>query len=62
MSDGEVSSGEEHVALGDERREVRIDVAGGRFTVCFLKRSWFVGIMFVSMSQGMEVSGIIGAF
>ena len=50
MSDGEVSSGEEHVVLGDERREVRIDVAGGRLTVCFLKRSGFAGIMLASMT------------
>jgi hypothetical protein len=45
------------VVLGEERRDVRIDVAGGLFTVCFLKRSWLTDIVFVVItviSEGME--------
>ena len=49
-SDAEVRSGEEHAVLGDERSDVSIEVAGGLLTVCFLKRSWFGGIVFGFMT------------
>jgi hypothetical protein len=38
-SEGEVKSGEEHVVFGEERRELRIEVAEVRLTIRFLKRS-----------------------
>lgn len=38
-SEGEVRSGEEHVVFGEERSELRIEVAEVRLTTRFLKRS-----------------------
>jgi hypothetical protein len=46
--------------LGEDRRDVRIDVTGGLFTICFLKRSVFgvlgdsVVVFMTVMSKGME--------
>jgi hypothetical protein len=38
ISDGDVRSGEEHAVLGEVRSVLRMEVAGGRLTFCFLNR------------------------
>ena len=62
-SDGDVSSGEEQVVFGDARREVRMEVAGGRFTDCFLKSPSSGHVMFVVsltvISQGMQLESLL---
>jgi hypothetical protein len=45
-SERDERSGDEHVVFGDEKSEVRIDVADDRLTTCFLNR--FSGGVIVS--------------